>query len=77
SLKEVWVTVLNITGPISGWSFANSTLPAPEIVEGAPPSYICRLSGAAKENWSFWLEVKSLPSSRCTAVVDTKKSSKI
>nr|GEV21912.1 endoplasmic reticulum metallopeptidase 1 [Tanacetum cinerariifolium] len=59
SLKEVWVTVLNITGPISGWSFANSTLPAPEIVEGAPPSYICRLSGVAKENWSFWLETNN------------------
>lgn len=59
SLKEVWVTVLNITGPISGWSFANSTLPAPEIVKGAPPSYICRLSGVAKENWTFWLETNS------------------
>nr|XP_043638114.1 endoplasmic reticulum metallopeptidase 1 isoform X2 [Erigeron canadensis] len=56
SLKEVWVSVLNITGPISGWSFANNTLPAPEIVKGTPPSYICRLSGVAKENWSFWLE---------------------
>ncbi|KAL4573836.1 hypothetical protein LXL04_020655 [Taraxacum kok-saghyz] len=59
SLKEVWVTVLNITGPISGWSFANSTLPAPEIVKGAPPSYICRLSGVAKENWTFWVETNS------------------
>lgn len=59
SLKEVWVTVLNITGPISGWSFANGTLPAPEIVKGAPPSYICRLSGVAKENWTFWLETNS------------------
>ncbi|XP_076916591.1 uncharacterized protein LOC143576376 isoform X1 [Bidens hawaiensis] len=56
SLKEVWVSVLNITGSISGWSFANSTLPAPEIVKGAPPSYICRLSGVANENWTFWLE---------------------
>ncbi|KAJ0896006.1 putative peptidase M28 [Helianthus annuus] len=59
SLKEVWVSVLNITGPISGWSFANSTLPAPEIIKGAPPSYICRLSGVANENWTFWLETNS------------------
>ncbi|KAJ4834056.1 hypothetical protein Tsubulata_017224, partial [Turnera subulata] len=30
---------------------------APEVVDGGPPSYICRLSGASQENWSFWLEV--------------------
>ncbi|XP_071690909.1 uncharacterized protein [Rutidosis leptorrhynchoides] len=59
SLKEVWVTVLNITGPISGWSFANATLPAPEIIKGGPPSYICRLSGVANDNWTFWLETNS------------------
>ncbi|XP_024991667.1 endoplasmic reticulum metallopeptidase 1-like [Cynara cardunculus var. scolymus] len=59
SLKEVWVAVLNITGPISGWSFADGTLPAPEIVKGGPPSYICRLSGVAQENWTFWLETNS------------------
>lgn len=27
SLEEVWVTVLNITGPLSSWSFADSKLP--------------------------------------------------
>ncbi|TQE09255.1 hypothetical protein C1H46_005190 [Malus baccata] len=27
SLEEVWVTVLNITGPLSSWSFADNTLP--------------------------------------------------
>ncbi|KAL9225560.1 hypothetical protein vseg_001466 [Gypsophila vaccaria] len=59
SLKEVWVTVLNVTGPLSGWSFADNTLPAPEVIEGGPPSYICRLSGASKEKWVFWLEANS------------------
>lgn len=86
SLEEVWVGVLNITGPLSNWSLANNILPgfflllpdlglcsyvscililvksftAPEIVGGGPPSYICRLSGAGHENWTFWLEVKKL-----------------
>lgn len=59
SLEEVWVTVLNITGPLSSWSFADSKLPAPEKLDGGPPSYICRLSGASNENWKFWLEAKS------------------
>ncbi|GMY26477.1 endoplasmic reticulum metallopeptidase 1 isoform X1 [Fagus crenata] len=59
SLKEVWVTVLNITGPLSSWSFADNILPAPETVIGGPPSYICRLSGASHENWTFWLEASS------------------
>ncbi|KAE8023656.1 hypothetical protein FH972_009328 [Carpinus fangiana] len=56
TLEEVWVTVLNITGPLSSWSFADSILPAPETIDGGPPSYICRLSGASHENWTFWLE---------------------
>ncbi|XP_022887666.1 endoplasmic reticulum metallopeptidase 1 [Olea europaea var. sylvestris] len=59
SLKEVWVAVLNITGPLSNWSFANNMLPAPEKVGNGPPSYICRLSGAHHENWTFWLEAGS------------------
>ncbi|XP_021744889.1 endoplasmic reticulum metallopeptidase 1-like isoform X1 [Chenopodium quinoa] len=59
SLKEVWVTVLNVTGPLSGWSFADRTLPAPETIDGGPPSYICRLSGASYEKWAFWLEANS------------------
>ncbi|KAJ9554511.1 hypothetical protein OSB04_018556 [Centaurea solstitialis] len=59
SLKEIWVAVLNITGPISGWSFADGILPGPESVKGGPPSYICRLSGVAQENWTFWLEANS------------------
>lgn len=87
SLKEVWVSVLNITGPLSSWSFADNKLPgeifflyvhvkevlyiffllflnphgilfsAPERDGNGPPSYICRLSGASSENWTFWLEV--------------------
>ncbi|XVF43729.1 hypothetical protein PTKIN_Ptkin02bG0063800 [Pterospermum kingtungense] len=57
SLEEVWVAVLNITGPLSSWSFADNKLPVPETAEGGPPSYICRLSGASHENWTFWLEV--------------------
>ncbi|KAK3443323.1 endoplasmic reticulum metallopeptidase 1 [Eucalyptus grandis] len=59
SLNEVWVTVLNITGPLSGWSLADEVLPAPESVKGGPSSYICRLSGYSNENWTFWLEASS------------------
>ncbi|KAL6505422.1 hypothetical protein OROHE_022801 [Orobanche hederae] len=74
SLKEVWVAVLNITGPLSNWSFANNMIPAPVKIANGPPSYICRLSGAARENWTFWLEVlqaDSLESLRVdVAVVD-------
>ncbi|MCD9642028.1 hypothetical protein HAX54_028617 [Datura stramonium] len=56
SLKEVWVAVLNITGSLSSWSFADNILPAPEKTGNGPPSYICRLSGAGDKNWIFWLE---------------------
>ncbi|KAJ0256174.1 Zn-dependent exopeptidases superfamily protein [Hirschfeldia incana] len=59
SLEEIWVTVLNITGPLSGWSFADGKLPAPEHPEGGPPSYILRLSGNSSEKWIFWLEANS------------------
>ncbi|XXG50237.1 hypothetical protein AAC387_Pa02g4285 [Persea americana] len=59
SLEEVWVTVLNITGPLSTWSFADNKLPDPEFADGSPPSYICRLSGSGLENWTFWLEANS------------------
>ncbi|XP_020580658.1 endoplasmic reticulum metallopeptidase 1 isoform X2 [Phalaenopsis equestris] len=59
SLKEVWVTVLNITGPLSNWSFADNKLPAPESMDSGPPSYICRLSGRSHEKWTFWLEANS------------------
>ncbi|XP_022725833.1 endoplasmic reticulum metallopeptidase 1-like [Durio zibethinus] len=59
SLEEVWVAVLNITGPLSSWSFADNKLPVPETAEGGPPSYICRLSGASRENWIFWLEARN------------------
>lgn len=27
SLEEIWVTVLNITGPLSSWSFADNVIP--------------------------------------------------
>ncbi|KAK9934393.1 hypothetical protein M0R45_021539 [Rubus argutus] len=71
SLEEVWVAVLNITGPLSSWSFADNTLPATETADGGPPSYICRLSGASPENWSFWLEASSSEDLRVeVAVVD-------
>ncbi|KAH7515503.1 hypothetical protein FEM48_Zijuj10G0033500 [Ziziphus jujuba var. spinosa] len=56
SLEEIWVAVLNITGPLSSWSFADNMLPAPETYKGGPPSYISRLSGAGNESWNFWLE---------------------
>ncbi|KAK6930827.1 LOW QUALITY PROTEIN: Peptidase M28 [Dillenia turbinata] len=59
SLKEVWVAVLNITGPLSGWSFADGALPAPEAVDGGPPSYILRLSGSSHLDWVFWLEASN------------------
>ncbi|XVF02740.1 hypothetical protein REPUB_Repub04eG0200100 [Reevesia pubescens] len=59
SLEEVWVTVLNITGPLSSWSFADNKLPVPESAEGGPPSYILRLTGASHENWTFWLEASN------------------
>ncbi|ESQ28568.1 hypothetical protein EUTSA_v10018109mg [Eutrema salsugineum] len=59
SLEEIWVTVLNITGPLSGWSFADGKPPAPELPRGGPPSYILRLSGNSSEKWIFWLEASS------------------
>ncbi|KAK4423941.1 60S ribosomal protein L17-2 [Sesamum alatum] len=71
SSKEVWVAVLNITGPLSNWSFANNKLPAPLKVGNGPLSYICRLSGASHENWKFWLEANSSEPLRVdVAVVD-------
>ncbi|XAR64405.1 hypothetical protein NMG60_11024726 [Bertholletia excelsa] len=59
SLKEVWVAVLNITGPLSNWSLADNVLPAPEAFNGGPPSCMCRLSGSSHDNWIFWLEASS------------------
>ncbi|XP_059633546.1 uncharacterized protein LOC132276224 [Cornus florida] len=71
SLKEVWVAVLNITGPLSSWSLANNILAAPELLDGGPPSYICRLSGVGLENWTFWLEASSSEALRIdVAVID-------
>ena len=35
SLKEVWVTVLNITGPLSSWSFADNILPGMKILSNS------------------------------------------
>ena len=32
SLEEIWVAVLNITGPLSSWSFADNALPGMKIV---------------------------------------------
>ncbi|KAH7440278.1 hypothetical protein KP509_04G099400 [Ceratopteris richardii] len=60
SLHEVWASVLNITGPLTSWSFSDERLPVPEVVNGGPPSYICRLSGKdTSENWKFWLEANT------------------
>ncbi|KAJ0256056.1 Zn-dependent exopeptidases superfamily protein [Hirschfeldia incana] len=59
SLEEIWVSVLNVTGPLSGWSFADGKPPAPELPSGGPPSYILRLSGNSSEKWIFWLEANS------------------
>ncbi|CAN6447483.1 unnamed protein product [Victoria cruziana] len=71
SLEEVWVSVLNITGPLSRWSFADNLIPDPERINGGPPSYICRLSGRGDQNWTFWFEANSSESLRVdVAVVD-------
>uniref|UniRef100_A0A0E0LJH1 Uncharacterized protein n=1 Tax=Oryza punctata TaxID=4537 RepID=A0A0E0LJH1_ORYPU len=59
SLSEIWTSALNITGPLSNWSFSDMKLPDPQSFNGGPPSYICRLSGESHENWSFWLEANS------------------
>lgn len=57
SLQEVWAAVINVTGPLLNWSFANQQLPSPETADGGPLSYICRFSGTStEENWKFWLE---------------------
>ncbi|KAK4283475.1 hypothetical protein QN277_000422 [Acacia crassicarpa] len=73
SLEEVWVAVLNITGPLSSWSFADNVLPATETAENGPPSYILRLSGASDENWNFWLEANNSQALRVDlAVLDQK-----
>ncbi|CAI9093219.1 OLC1v1028664C2 [Oldenlandia corymbosa var. corymbosa] len=34
SLQEVWVSVLNITGPLSSWSFSNGALPGDLLLFG-------------------------------------------
>ncbi|CAD5163629.1 unnamed protein product [Musa acuminata subsp. malaccensis] len=80
SLGEIWASVLNITGPLSNWSFADYRLPAPEKISGGPPSYICRLSGSSNESWTFWLEANSSEALRMDVAVldqylvdDTKK----
>ncbi|XP_073130207.1 uncharacterized protein [Henckelia pumila] len=71
SLKQVWVAVLNITGPLSNWSFADNVVPAPVEFGNGPPSYICRLTGAGRENWTFWLEASNSESLKVEiAVVD-------
>jgi len=69
SLSEIWTAVLNVTGPLSNWSFADNMLPAPQTVSGGPPSYICRLSGKSDVDWSFWLEANSSESLRIDVAV--------
>ncbi|XP_058731795.1 uncharacterized protein LOC131603496 isoform X1 [Vicia villosa] len=73
SLEEIWVTVLNITGPLSSWSFADNVIPGTEAYNGGPPSYILRLSGPSDRNWSFWLEANSSEALRVeVSVLDQK-----
>ncbi|XP_028772181.1 endoplasmic reticulum metallopeptidase 1 [Neltuma alba] len=73
SLEEVWVAVLNITGPLSSWSFADNVLPVTETADSGPPSYILRLSGASDEDWNFWLEANNSQALRVDlAVLDQK-----
>ncbi|KAL5973045.1 hypothetical protein ACLOJK_039852, partial [Asimina triloba] len=69
SLDEVWVSVLNITGPLSNWSFADNILPATERIDGGPPSHVLRLSGRSRENWTFWLEANSSEALRVDVAV--------
>nr|CAB3452636.1 unnamed protein product [Digitaria exilis] len=69
SLSEIWTAVLNVTGPLSDWSFADNILPAPETISGGPPSYVCRLSGKSDMDWSFWLEANSSESLRIDVAV--------
>ncbi|KAJ0972606.1 hypothetical protein J5N97_020565 [Dioscorea zingiberensis] len=69
SLEEISVAVLNITGPLSNWSFADNRLPEPETSSGTPPSYICRLSGTSHENWTFWLEANTSEALRVEVAV--------
>ncbi|KAE9601111.1 hypothetical protein Lal_00023902 [Lupinus albus] len=73
SLEEIWVTVLNITGPLSNWSFADNMLPGTESYGGGPQSYICRLSGASDSNWTFWLEANSSEAIRVDMAVLNQK----
>ncbi|KAI4343381.1 hypothetical protein L6164_010736 [Bauhinia variegata] len=73
SLEEIWVSVLNITGPLSNWSFADNVLAEAETINNGPPSYICRLSGPGDGNWTFWLEANSTEPLRVElAVLDQK-----
>ncbi|KAK7319050.1 hypothetical protein RJT34_03760 [Clitoria ternatea] len=73
SLEEVWVAVLNITGPLSSWSFADNVLPGTETYGGGPQSYISRLSGPSDGNWTFWLEANSSEALRVDlSVLDQK-----
>ncbi|XP_057419329.1 uncharacterized protein LOC130713574 [Lotus japonicus] len=73
SLEEVWVAVLNITGPLSSWSFADNVLPGTETYGGGPPSYICRFSGPSDRNWTFWLEANSSEALRVDLTVLDQK----
>ena len=60
-LEQVWATVMNITGPLASWSFADQELPDVESGKVNSPSYICRLSGRPSGGiWRFWIESKSL-----------------
>ncbi|XP_002985237.2 endoplasmic reticulum metallopeptidase 1 [Selaginella moellendorffii] len=73
SLQEVWGAAINVTGPLLNWSLSNQSLPGSEIVNGGPPSYVCRFSGKSSETWKFWMDAKTSPPLRIElGVLDQK-----
>ncbi|EFJ29171.1 hypothetical protein SELMODRAFT_171078 [Selaginella moellendorffii] len=73
SLQEVWGAAINVTGPLLNWSLSNQSLPGYEIVNGGPPSYVCRFSGKSSETWKFWMDAKISPPLRIElGVLDQK-----
>lgn len=57
SLSQVWASVFNITGPLTGWSLADGSLPRPERAPGGPLSYMVHFAGGGgASRWRFWLE---------------------
>lgn len=72
SLSNVWASVFNFTGPLTGWSLADGSLSRPERVNGGPPSYMVHFAGGnGKSRWRFWIEAfGDLPVHAELAVLD-------